>query len=145
MSKKPRIHRKRLPYTPKLGNWELKQPELKKVKEYKADPVEYKERKRLNIKKSLSRIFSAKNISFLGDISLYLPTNNLPIQMLKIVKRWFQERGKEPSTYQGLTMLLGVVGFSISPQDWETISAFVVSLIGLIQMIKKERVEPKIN
>lgn len=57
----------------------------------------------------------------------------------KDMLKWLKERFKEPSTYQGITVLAGAVGFSVSPEMWESVAAVAASIIGLIQVIKRER------
>lgn len=53
--------------------------------------------------------------------------------------QWLKDRAKEPSTYQGLAVVLGVAGASVDPEALEMIGAGVISVIGGIQMIKKEK------
>ena len=52
---------------------------------------------------------------------------------------WIKKRFKEPSTYQGITAIASAVGVSVSPELWEGIATLAVSIIGLIQVIKKEK------
>lgn len=52
---------------------------------------------------------------------------------------WLKNRFSEPSTYQGLTTLLGAAGFALNPEAWEAIVAFVAGVIGLIQFVKEEK------
>ena len=60
---------------------------------------------------------------------------------IKTMLKWLKERFKEPSTYQGIAVVAGAIGFSISPELWESIAAVAASIIGLIQVIKRERKE----
>ena len=56
---------------------------------------------------------------------------------------WIKERFAEPSTYQGVVAIASAVGATISPELWEAIATFAVGLIGLIQVVKKEKEAPK--
>lgn len=58
-----------------------------------------------------------------------------------IMWKWIKDRIKEPSTYQGLSVLLGAVGVTLSPELWQEISTVIASVIGLIQVVKKEAKE----
>jgi hypothetical protein len=49
------------------------------------------------------------------------------------------EKLKEPSTYRGLAILAGAVGVSLEPSAWEAIGALVASVIGLIEIFRKEK------
>lgn len=51
---------------------------------------------------------------------------------------WLKERFSEPSTYQGLTVLASAVGYTINPEFLDAIAAIALSVIGLIQVLKKE-------
>jgi hypothetical protein len=46
---------------------------------------------------------------------------------------------KEPSTYRGLAIIGAAVGVSLDPSAWETIGMFVASIIGLIEIFRKEK------
>lgn len=46
---------------------------------------------------------------------------------------YFLERLKEPSTYQGITLLLGVFGVMIDPSSIQAIGLGVASAIGLVK------------
>jgi hypothetical protein len=46
---------------------------------------------------------------------------------------------KEPSTFRGIAILAGLVGFSIDPAHLNAISAAVVAAIGLIEIFRKEK------
>jgi PII-like signaling protein len=45
---------------------------------------------------------------------------------------------KEPSTFRGITILAGLVGFAIDPAHLEAIAAAVAATIGLIEVFRKE-------
>jgi uncharacterized membrane-anchored protein len=49
------------------------------------------------------------------------------------------QRLKEPSTYRGLAIIGGAVGVSLEPSAWETIGTLVASIIGLIEIFRKEK------
>lgn len=53
--------------------------------------------------------------------------------------KWLKERLVEPSTYQGIAAVAGAIGVSISPELFEAIASTAVAVIGLIQIIKKEK------
>lgn len=67
---------------------------------------------------------------------LLIPLTPKPIQTML---HWLKNRFGEPSTYQGLTTMLGAVGFVISPEAWEAIVALVAGIVGMIQFIKEEK------
>lgn len=48
-------------------------------------------------------------------------------------------RLKEPSTYEGLIVLSGLVGVSLSPEQAEAIITLAGALYGAIKVLKKER------
>lgn len=52
---------------------------------------------------------------------------------------WIKKRLKEPSTYQGITAIAGLIGITISPELWEAITAVGIAVIGLIWVIEDER------
>lgn len=54
---------------------------------------------------------------------------------------WIKERLKESSTYTGLSILAGVVGYTIAPGAFELIGGGVLGVIGLIETIKSEHAE----
>ena len=53
--------------------------------------------------------------------------------------KWIKDRLKEPSTYQGVTVLTSAIGLTLSPELWESIVTLAGAVIGLIQVIKKEQ------
>ena len=53
------------------------------------------------------------------------------------------DRLKEPSTYRGLSIILGLIGISVSPEQTNAISVAVGSVIGLIEIFRKEKESPK--
>ena len=83
------------------------------------------------------RVLSLRKIVPIIDIAIFI-INKRPITM---IWNWLKERFKEPSTYQGVVAIASAVGASISPELWEAIATFAVGLIGLIQVIKKEKQE----
>jgi len=56
-----------------------------------------------------------------------------------MIIQWIKKRLKEPSTYQGLAVLLGSLGVAISPELLTGIGTTVLSVIAVIQIIKKEK------
>lgn len=48
-------------------------------------------------------------------------------------------RLKEPSTFRGLAILAGLVGFTIEPAQVNAIAASVAAVLGLIEVFRKER------
>ncbi len=56
--------------------------------------------------------------------------------------QWVIDRLIEPSTWQGLAAILTGVGVALSPEMWQAIGAAGVAIIGLVQVIKKERETP---
>lgn len=65
--------------------------------------------------------------------------SSLTPKPIRIMLTWIKERFKEPSTYQGAATLAGAIGYTINPEAWDLIATAVLSVIGLIQMIKKEQ------
>jgi len=63
---------------------------------------------------------------------------NITPRPMKNALQWIKNRLKEPTTYKGIVALTGAVGWAVSPELVEAIVAFVVSGIGLIQMIENE-------
>ena len=51
---------------------------------------------------------------------------------------WIIARLKEPSTWRGLTMLAGLVGFTLSPEQWQAISTAVLALLGAVEVFRPE-------
>lgn len=48
-------------------------------------------------------------------------------------------RLKEPSTYEGLVVLAGIVGVSLSPEQAEAIVTLAGAIYGAIKVLKKEK------
>jgi hypothetical protein len=46
---------------------------------------------------------------------------------------------KEPSTYRGLTILTGLVGINFAPELTGAIGTAVAAIIGLIEVLRKEK------
>lgn len=55
--------------------------------------------------------------------------------------QWIKDRLNESSTYTGLSILAGVVGYTIAPGALEVIGAGVAGLIGLIETLKEEKTD----
>ena len=53
--------------------------------------------------------------------------------------QWVIDRLKEPSTWQGIATFAAAVGIMLSPELWVQIGTAATAIIGLVQMIKKER------
>lgn len=50
-----------------------------------------------------------------------------------------KDRLKEPSTFKGIAVLLGVLGISVDPQQITAIATAVAGVIGLIEVFRKEK------
>lgn len=61
---------------------------------------------------------------------------------LEIMLLWLKERLTEKSTYQGLIGFLGAVGITINPEMVESVVALAVSLISVIEIVRKEKATP---
>jgi len=61
----------------------------------------------------------------------------------KNMLKWLKERLKEPSTYQGITVIASAIGFSVSPELWSAIVTTASGIIGVIQVMKKENKKDK--
>ena len=46
---------------------------------------------------------------------------------------------KQPSTYRGLTILAGLIGWKLDPSQADAIGAAVVGILGLIEVFRNER------
>jgi len=46
---------------------------------------------------------------------------------------------KEPSTYRGLTLLGAIIGINVSPDMTGAIATAAASIIGLIEIFRKEK------
>ena len=111
-----------------IDNRSVPQGNLKKVKETKAPKV-------IRRKKVLSR---GKIIGIL-DFTVYL-INKRAVTM---TWNWLKSRLKEPSTYQGVTAIAGAIGVTVQPDLYESITALMLAIIGVIQTIKKEKEDDK--
>ena len=49
------------------------------------------------------------------------------------------DRLKEPSTFRGLAVVLGIVGVQLSPEQTNAITGAVAALIGLIEIFRVEK------
>lgn len=52
--------------------------------------------------------------------------------------KFLLERLKEPSTYRGLTVMLGLAGYQLSPEQSNAIMAAVIGIIALIEVFRVE-------
>jgi hypothetical protein len=59
------------------------------------------------------------------------------------IGKWIKNRLREPSTYQGLAVAIGAIWGAVEPEALELIGTGVLSIIGGIQMIKKEKENPE--
>lgn len=112
-----------------LDNRSQYQAKLDKVKDVPMPPIKTK------------RVLSLRKIVPIIDVTVFI-INKRPITM---IWTWLKERFTEPSTYQGVVAIAGAIGATISPELWEAIATFAVGLIGLVQVIKKEKETPKDN
>jgi len=83
------------------------------------------------------RVLSLRKIVPIIDVTVFI-INKRPITM---IWTWLKERFTEPSTYQGVVAIGSALGVTLSPELWEAIATFSVGLIGLIQVIKKEKAD----
>lgn len=107
-----------------IDNRSVPQAQLVKVKETKMPEMKHR-------KKVLSR---GRVISII-DMTVFI-INKRPITM---IWTWLKDRLQEPSTYQGVTAIVGAIGVTLQPEMYEAIAAFMLACIGLIQTIKKEK------
>jgi hypothetical protein len=49
------------------------------------------------------------------------------------------ERLKEPSTFRGLTIISGIAGLNLAPDQAVAIGTAVMSILGLIEVFRKEK------
>lgn len=54
------------------------------------------------------------------------------------IRRWILDRLGEVSTWKGLSILAGLFGVVVAPDQLEIIGASIVSIVGAIEMIRKE-------
>jgi len=67
-------------------------------------------------------------------LTLFITTKILELMLL-----WLKERLTEKSTYQGLIGLMGAVGVTVNPDMIESIIGLAVSLISVIEIMRKEK------
>lgn len=61
------------------------------------------------------------------------------MEMVLIVgNSWILSRLKEPSTWKGVAVLVGVMGWNLDPELLPQIGVTVAAVIGLIEVIRKE-------
>lgn len=48
-------------------------------------------------------------------------------------------RAKEPSSYAGLAALLGTVGLSVTPNEWQAIVGVLTAVAGLVAVFVPEQ------
>jgi len=97
------------------------------------DEFMHEQPKKFSWKKARSILGAIMNSPVMGIIISITP------KPFRNMLKWLKERFKEPSTYQGITVIASAIGFSISPELWEAIASVGASVIGLIQFIKRER------
>ena len=51
---------------------------------------------------------------------------------------YFLARAKEPSSYAGLAILLGMAGVSIAPAEWQAIVGVLTAIASLIAVVLPE-------
>lgn len=49
------------------------------------------------------------------------------------------DRLKEPSTYRGLSLLLGLIGVTVSPEQATAIGTGVAAILSIIEIVRKEK------
>jgi len=57
------------------------------------------------------------------------------------MKEFIFKYGTQPSTWKGLTLVLGAVGVTVSPELVNAIGAVVASVIGAIEIYRDEHKE----
>ena len=62
----------------------------------------------------------------------------LSLNKINIMK-FLIDRLKEPSTFRGLAVVLGIVGVQLSPEQTNAITGAVAALIGLIEIFRVEK------
>jgi hypothetical protein len=139
------LERKNIEPVTLSGPDDVKQGELKEVKDYTHPEEKAKKKKRGFLRKLFKRDNLVKIVRFLPRLLVYSPKNLIIKEsvkgMLKIISKWIKDRGKEPSTYQGITAILSVVGVTLSPELWESILLVASGIIGIIQIVKKEKAD----
>ena len=111
-----------------IDNRSVPQGKLQTVKETEMPKV-------IRRKKVLSR----ERIAPIIDFTVYL-INKRAVTM---TWNWLKSRLKEPSTYQGVTAIVGAIGVTVQPDLYESIAALMLAIIGVIQTIKKEKEDDK--
>lgn len=59
--------------------------------------------------------------------------------MKKEVIQWFLDRATEPSTWKGIALLIGALGFAVDAAKIDQIGLIVGTVVGLIDVIRKEK------
>lgn len=59
--------------------------------------------------------------------------------LLKYGNTWLASRAKEPTTWKGLTILIGILGFNLDPELLPQIGTAVAAVIGVIEVVRKEK------
>jgi hypothetical protein len=59
-------------------------------------------------------------------------------EIKKTMKALFSKL-KEPSTIRGVAIIASVAGLSLDPSKWDAIGAALASIIGLIEIFRKEK------
>ncbi len=54
------------------------------------------------------------------------------------MKAWLKDRLQEPSTYRGISLLLGAAGVYVDPAALEVIVSGVLALVGVVETVRKE-------
>lgn len=55
------------------------------------------------------------------------------------MNKWLKERAQERSTWRGLALLAGMAGFAIDPAQAEVIGAGVMTAIGIVETVTKDK------
>lgn len=50
---------------------------------------------------------------------------------------WLLSRAKEPSTWKGIAILVGLLGWSVQPELLEQIITAVIAVVGVIEVARK--------
>ena len=109
--------------TVSLDNRSEYHAKLKRVKEVPLPQIKTK------------RVLSLRKIVPIIDLTVFIINK----RFITMTWKWLKERFTEPSTYQGVVAIGSAIGVTLSPELWEAIASFAVGLIGLIQVIKKEK------
>lgn len=57
---------------------------------------------------------------------------------------FIMNRLKQPSTYRGLAVLTGLIGYSVSPELADAIGLAVVALLSAIEIFRDEHKKPEV-